>query len=142
MVRLLLVIIMLAVATPSTAFVSHIVQGAEGVGRIPCHDLRAVSWLFATGEITGAQAGQYLLDNYVAAWSAEDLIDNANLVTLLNNCGDFSTPDCAGGAFLSRIKQLNVVLNLESYCIAFEAPVTGAALTANNFRTRLGIPTQ
>jgi hypothetical protein len=127
-------------ALPAQGFVGHITGNAAE--RIPCHDLRTAVWLYVNGEATAGQAGQYLLDNYVTSWTPEDTTDNANLVTLLDNCGTFASSDCGADQTINALKKLQTVFNLESYCIAFQSPVTGPGISQNQFRNRLGMPTQ
>ena len=164
MKNLLAVIALLLWTSSASAFVSHMVYStAPGFMRIPCHEFSAFLGNYIEGQFTAAQLAAAIRRNFLlnpdgtqANWSAQDLIDNANLKTWIDNCGRFNTTRCRGGASPTPQQQednldskRNAAAHVERMCIMMTLPVDGPNLVGesvvegrNWLRNRIGIPTE
>lgn len=109
---------------------------ATGTGVIPCHQAKWAIFKFMRGDATGNQLKMILEREHLApaglTWSAEDDVDNANIVTLRNSI-THATPE------IQRLLRESVAHDFEGACASAEHQYDEVA-TKKLLRQQINLP--
>lgn len=117
----------LVLSTPSHAFVEKLAPNNLPEGGIPCNGMGAMLFFYVMpGGPSAGVLGSIIQREWVeAGWSAQDLVDNQNLLALID-------------AAATQDEKEHIVHKVTYVCMLWELGVDEAN-TPSKFRTRLGI---